>query len=314
MAHNEINDVGPSSISHLVGQSSVKQQVAVALEAAWADNRKMDHCLMVGGPGLGKSQLANVIAKEMASGFHEVLGQSLRGAGDINALLLAAKDKDCIHIDEIHELDPKLQTALYLALDKRTIFVPGSKSVQSIPLADFTLLASTTDEYRVLAPLRDRMRLVLRLVYYSTEELALLTFQRSHALGWDTHEDLLPQIAQRSRGTPRLALRLLQSCRRVCRADGRWTIGKGDFVRACQLEDIDSLGLGVVEQQYLALLVDGPSRLNVLASSIGLPTRTISNVIEPFLIRAGLIGKDNNGCRQLTTKGHEHLRGEEHDG
>src|ERR1039458_9723368 len=149
---NTINDAQPSSLSHLVGQRAVIAQVSTALDAAFEDHNRFDHSLLVGGPGLGKSQLASVIAQEMATEFHEILGQSITSIGDLNALLLQAKDKDVIHIDEAHELDKQFQTALYLALDKRHIFVSGKRTTQPIPIADFTLLLSTTDEYCLLQP------------------------------------------------------------------------------------------------------------------------------------------------------------------
>ena len=200
----EINDVAPTSISHLIGQRGVIDQIMVALDAAQMDGRKIDHSLLVGPPGLGKSALAHVIAEEMATDLHEVLGQAIRSPSDLHALLLSAKDRDVVHIDECHELGKPFQTALYLALDKKKIALSGGKggSPQSLPLADFTVLLSTTDEYDLLQPLRDRMRLMLRFEYYSPEELATVVHQRTQALGWDTHEDVLPLIAQRSRGTP----------------------------------------------------------------------------------------------------------------
>ncbi len=203
----EVNDVAPSSIAHIVGQQGVVEQVKVALDAAFEDTRRFDHSLLVGPPGMGKSMTANVIAQEMAADFHEVLGQSIGNVGDLNGLLLQASDKSVVHIDEAHELDRKLQTALYLATDKRRVFINGSNAVQSIPIADFTLLLSTTDEYCLLSPLRDRMRLVLRFDFYSSEDLVTLLHHRCKALGWAVNEELLPHIAQRSKGTPRLALR-----------------------------------------------------------------------------------------------------------
>jgi Holliday junction DNA helicase RuvB len=228
----------------------------------------------------------------------------------LNAVLLAAKDKDVIHIDEAHELEKRLQTALYLAVDRQKILVRGSGKSGvplGIPIADFTLLLSTTDEYCLLQPLRDRMRLVLRFDFYSVEELVTLLRHRSRALAWATADDVLPAIAQRSRGTPRLALRLLESSRRVARSKGESAIELSHLERACVLEQLDDLGLGPTEQTYLRLLSDGAARLNVLASVLGLPTRTVSQVTEPFLIRAGLIAKDDQGRRQLTVKGREHL-------
>ncbi len=307
MKKTEVNDVAPSSIAHIVGQQGVVEQVKVALDAAFEDTRRFDHSLLVGPPGMGKSMTANVIAQEMAADFQEVIGQSIGNVGDLNGLLLQASDKSVVHIDEAHELDRKLQTALYLATDKRRVFINGSKAVQSIPVADFTLLLSTTDEYCLLQPLRDRMRLVLRFDFYSSEDLVTLLHHRCKALGWAVDEELIPRIAQRSKGTPRLALRLLQACRRVCRAEGEEEITLDHLHRACDLEGIDELGLGPTEQAYLRLLADGPTRLNMIASSLGLPARTVSQVTEPFLIRAGLAAKDDQSRRQLTTRGYNHL-------
>ena len=305
---NEVTDVNPTSLRHLVGQKGVIAQVSTALDAAFQDHSRFDHALLVGPPGLGKSQLANVIAQEMAVGFHELLGQSVSSLADLHALLLSAEPKDILHLDEAHELERQLQTALYLALDKRVIHVNSRQTPQGIPIADFTLLLSTTDEYALLPPLRDRMRLLLRFEYYSEEELTLLLRQRAHGLGWSVDEGVLLAIASRARGTPRLALRLLQSCRRVARAVGETTITAKHWEQACRLEQIDDLGLGPVERRYLSFLEDGPNRLNVLASMLGLPTRTVSEVTEQFLVRSGLVMKDRSGLRQLTEKGLEHVR------
>jgi Holliday junction DNA helicase RuvB len=307
---HEINDVKPSSIRHIVGQAGVVKQVSVALDAAFADARRFDSALLVGPPGVGKSALAAVIAAEMASNFHEVLGQSIKTPADLNALLLAAKPKDVLHIDEAHELKREYQTALYLAMDKQTLVVPTSAGTPpyTLPLADFTLLLSTTDEYCLLQPLRDRMKLLLRFDFYSVQELTTVVVQRVRGLGWDVEETAFPLIAQRARGTPRLALRLLQSARRVCRSQGEQTITMTHLTTACELEQIDGLGLGHVEQKYLSIVAAGPTRLNVIASTLGLPTRTVSQVTEAFLIRAGLVMKDDQGRRQLTQQGREHVQ------
>jgi Holliday junction DNA helicase RuvB len=304
----DINAVSPTSLSHLIGQRKVVEQVKVALDAAQQDGRKFDHSLLVGPPGLGKSAIATVIASEMATNFHEVLGQSLNSPAELHALLLNAKPRDIIFIDEAHEMKKPFQTALYLALDKQKVFIKtGSGVAEGIPIADFTLLLATTDEFCLLQPLRDRMKLVLRYEFYSDDELAKVVRHRSQALGWNVDGDVLPQIACRSRGTPRLALRLLQSCHRVARSLGEDAITAAHLDRACQLEEIDDLGLGPNEQTYLRLLAAGPTRLNVLASTLALPTRTVSQVVEQFLIRSGLIVKDRNGLRELTAKGREHV-------
>ena len=312
---SEINDVAPSSLAHLIGQRSVVDQVGVALDAAQMDCNKFDSALLVGPPGVGKSAFAFVVACEMASGFYEVLGQSIKVPADLNALLLAAKDRDVIHIDEAHEVKKPFQTALYLALDKQMLVLNGKcgQLPETIPLADFTILLSTTDEYGLLQPLRDRMKLLLRFEYYSEEELTTVLLQRSRALNWDIHEEMLPLVAQRSRGTPRLALRLLQACRRVCRASGESTITLDHLWRACELEQIDGLGLGSTERRYVEILAQGADRLNVIASILGLPARTVSEVTEPFLLRIGLIVKDGQGRRQLTAKGREQLSNSRQD-
>ena len=304
----EINDVAPSSLSHLIGQRGVIDQVRVALDAAQMDNKKFDHALLVGPPGMGKSALAAVIAQEMATDFHEVLGQSIKNAADLNVLLLAAKDKDVVHIDECHELAKEYQTALYLAVDKRKLIIQGGKTPMTLPLADFSLLLSTTDEYSLLQPCRDRMKLLLRFQFYEEADLIEVLRHRSKALRWIVDEVVFPEIAKRAKGTPRLALRLLQSARRCSRAEGDNTITVLHLRRACGLEQIDELGLGPTETRYLEILTNGATRLNVLASMLGLPSRTVSEVTEPFLVRAGLIIKDDQGRRQLTQKGMDHCR------
>ena len=308
---HDVNDAAPTSIRHIIGQRNVIEQVSVALDAAFADGLPMPHALLVGPPGLGKTATAHVIAQEMASDLHEVLGQSIRSSADLNALLLAAKDRDVIHVDECHQLDRVFQTALYLGLDQRRVLLNGNRkgSVPSgIPLADFTLLLSTTDEFGLLQPLRDRMRLTLRFEFYSVEELVLLLDRKCRALGWEIENAVLPEIATRARGTPRLALRLLQACRRVCRVDGESVVTVQHLERACELEQMDSLGLGPTERKYLDILADGASRLNVIASMLGIPSRTVSSVTEPFLLRAGLISKDDQSRRVLTERGREHLQ------
>lgn len=307
MCNREINDVQPTSLSHLIGNAGVTTQVRVAMDAAFADNHRFPHALMVGPPGMGKSTLASVIAQEMAVPFHEVLGQNLRSPGDLNSLLIQAEDKACVHVDEVHEAPTAIQTALYLALDRRRLMVRGGSTITALPINDFTLLLSTTEEHDLLQPLRDRMRLSLRFDFYSELDLCQVVATRAKGLGWEI-DDVLPSlIASRGRGTPRIALKLLQAARRCCRAAGESLITVFHLRQACDLESIDSVGCGFLEQRYLNLLVDGPRRVNVIASALGVPTKTLTTVTESFLIRAGLIDKDDQSRRYLTSKGREHL-------
>jgi holliday junction DNA helicase RuvB len=307
MCNKEIDAVQPSSLSHLIGNRGVTAQVKVALDAAFEDNHRFPHAVMVGPPGMGKSTLASVISKEMAVPFHEVLGQNLRTPGDLNSLLLKAEDKAIVHIDEVHEASAAIQTALYMALDKRQIMVRGGSTITALPINDFTLLLSTTEEHDILQPLRDRMRLTLRFDFYSELELFQVVSTRAKGLGWDI-DDVIPSlIASRGRGTPRIALKLLQAARRCCRAAGESLISLAHFRLACELEGTDSVGCGFLEQRYLNLLADGPRRVNVIASALGIPAKTLTTVQEPFLIRMGLIDKDDVSRRYLTSKGREHL-------
>lgn len=313
MANHNVNDIKPTSLSKMVGQKSVIEQVRVALDSAQMDGQKFPNALMVGPPGVGKTQICHTIAAEMASEVHEVIGSTLSNQNALFALMLGAKEKDIVYVDECHAAPKDVFTSLLLALDQQKIVLSGkNRKPQSLPLADFTLLMSTTEEYSVPRPLSDRL-ICLRFSYYSPEDLTLLLLNRVRSLGWDVHEEILPQIAQRSRGTPRLGLRLLQSCFRCCRSEGETTMTQRHLLRACELEQLDELGLGPTETQYLGIVAEGATRLNVIASRIGLPSRTVSEVTESFLIRASLICKDEQGRRCLTEAGHRHLSNSRQD-
>ncbi len=312
---SEPNDFRPNALSHLVGQEHVRQVVSTALDYSFQEQVSFPHALALGPPGVGKTAMARVISQELASGFHECLASAITSPAEFFAVLMRAKDLDVVFFDELHVLDPAYQHALLIATDEGKIFLPNSNggAPQAINLAKFSLIAATTDEHKVIRPLVDRFKLILRFSYYTKVELAEIVRTRAKGLGWQIKSDVADPIAERSKGVPRLAIRLLQSCWRVCRAGGDHTITRKHLERACALEQIDANGLDATEQQYLVLLANGPLRLNVLSSILGLPARTVSHVTESFLIRSGLVTKDKNGMRMLTAKGMEHL-GASHSG
>ena len=302
----------PSSLDSVVGQGQVVESVRVALAAARNDQARFDHSLLVGPAGLGKTQISQIIGAEMGSGYREVLAQSIEFINDLNGLLLSSRDRGVVLLDEIHEADPGIQTYLFQVIDSRKLNLQSNRKVGGPPLQircpEVTLLLATTDEYKVLAPLRQRCRLNLRFDFYSCEDLAEICSQRAESLCWLVEStEIFNGIAKRSRGTPRLALRLLQAAYRVSRSRSSEIITLDDLSHACRLEGVDQNGLGPMDRQYLAVLGEGPTQLNVLASRLGTLGQTVAQVVEPYLIRSGLISKVEGSRRQLTAKGLELL-------
>lgn len=309
---NEVNAIQPSSIKHLesISQKAMIDLVRVTLDVCFQDGSKFPHTAMFGGPGLGKSCLAQTIASELAVPYKEVTGLSLRSPSDLNSLLLSATDKSIVFIDESDTMSVATMTQIMVALTSGKISLSSGGGVKSLPLADFTLLLATTEEYGLLQPLRDRMRLTLRFNFYCEEDLQRMVGVRARSLGWGIDDESVKHIARRSRGTPRIAFNILQTARYVSRSDVSDTILPVHLLKACELTGIDPLGLNVAtDLAYMNLLLDGDRQLNVIASCLGLPTRTVSTVIEPFLIRTGLVEKGKQSRRTLTPKGREHLLG-----
>ena len=228
---------------------------------------------------------------------------------DLNGLLLGAGDKDIIYINEADSLKPEYQVALYLALDRGKVVLSGGKSgksPQSIPIPDVTIILDSNFEFSILPALRDRMKQVLYVPFYSDDELTEILRRRVRALGWTVQDEVLPYLASLSKGTPRQALRLLSASYRVSRSGEEKVVTLGHAQRAVGLEGLDEKGLTVPEQSYLRALADGVSRLGVISSRIAMPTSTVQRVVEPYLIRSGLISKDE-GRRELTAAGREHV-------
>ena len=309
---NEINDLSsPLVIERFTGQERVKRRIKIALEAAWNDGTKLPHMLFTGSPGLGKSQLAYICAKEMGSDLYQQLAQNISCPTDLHAFLLEPKDREVALLDEIHELPEMAQVTLYRAMENQEIFLGSRRDKKSRPLkiSNFTVIGCTTDPHRLLKPLRDRFRLVLSFEYYSNQELEIILRYRCKLLNWQVEEKVFSMIASKGRGVPRIALRILESCRRTARSENSAVITVQHFKRTCQIEGLDKYGLGTDERKYLSILAEhhSPIRLNIIATRLGLHQRTVRDVIEPYLIRIGLMIKDDKG-RFLTAKGLEHIR------
>ena len=309
---NEISDASsPQVVEQFIGQDRVKQQVKVALEASWVDGARFPDTLVLGSAGLGKTEMSHLIAKEMGTVCKEALSTNFKNISDLNVYLMECQNGDCAFLDEIHELRKDLVVVLYRAMENKKIFVNGrSKKVPyTIPLNNFSLIAATTDYHKLPSPLRDRFRLTLYFEFYRDEDIELILKNRSKKLNWSCEERVFYLISQRTRGIPRVGLRILEASRRVSRSENSETITIRHLDKACNLEGLDSLGLNNTERQYLSILAeyDCPVRLNTLAMAMGNLSRNVSQVIEPYLFRSGLITKDDSG-RIITPKGLEHIR------
>lgn len=309
MPANEVNASEPSSLRHMDSDSQrgMLDLVRMSIDVCQQDGSKFPHCAMYGPPGVGKTAIAKVIGSELCLPMVEVTGVAIRQVGDLNALLLATTDRGILFVDEAHTLRSDIQVALMLAMSSGKLSLSSGGRVRSLELGEFSVMLATTDEYLLLQPLRDRCRLTLRFNYYSEMDLVRLLGVKVRSIGWSIADDCLKDIATRSRGTPRIAFNILQGARYAARSEGSQKILPVHLARATELMGIDTLGLHIsTDLAYMRLLVNGDKPLNVLASSVGLPARTVSATIESFLIRSGLIEKTRHG-RTLTPKGREHL-------
>lgn len=302
----------PPTLHHVIGQKQVVDRLKVALDASFMDNRPVPHTLLLGPPGLGKTLLAQLVAKEAAAEFHESLGQTLATPGMLSGFLLKPEqDKSVVFIDEAHELSPLCQTTLYRWMEEGVLFVqqPYSQNIVKMKTARLTLVASTTDPQKLLGPLRDRFLLLCQMKLYSSEEVVGILRQRVRQLGWPVDEACLEPIASRAFGTPRIAFRLLESAHRTARAEGAATLDYGHLLRTLKLEQLDEYGLGPDEQRYLLLLAESsnPVRVGVLSGKMRVSHVTLSQVIEERLLYLDLIERLPQG-RILTGKGIEHAR------
>ena len=295
------------SLSGVMGQRAAVERLKVAVAAAKADDRPLDHLLLTGPGGTGKTTLGAIVAAAMGVPFKETLASALNDGG-MAAFLLDATDKQILFCDEVHELATEQMTLCYRAMAERKLFLACTRKARSLPLAAFTLIAATTNPEHLPPSFKDRFTQI-DLAFYSPDELAAIVAQRAGAMDWEADPNVFRSIGRLGRGIPRLAIRLLAACREVCRSRGQTIITGEHLQTACTLEGRDQvLGLDRVERQLLDLLdqAGGPVRLGVLASRLGRGSATVADA-EGFLLRCGLIVRTEQG-RSITAEGIEYLR------
>jgi len=317
----DISQVEINTLSKIKGQSQVVDLLKVNLDAYFqsrasgnSDSNAFGPVLLAGPSGTGKTLIAHAIHSELANlKLIEVNGEMLSGTSEIYKILIEADENTTVFIDESHAISVKSQHFLLTAISERKLYIPRYRAkdkAYSIPLAPFVLILATTHEYHLQAALRNRIRIYCRLQYYSMQDLIDIVRQRANALQWQYESDqVLKTIAQRAKKTPRLALNVnLTMCWNVAQSKGRNIITMSDVLEAFQHLQIDEMGLDSLERSYLTLLMEhGDLHLNVLSSKLGLPSHTISRVVEPYLLQENLIHKGTGSIRCLSENGRKHL-------
>ena len=308
------SSIRPSSISEYIGQSEVKENIKVFIEAALIRNEPLDHVLLYGPPGLGKTTLAMIIANELHKNITTASGPSIEKPGDLAAILSSLEPGDVLFIDEIHRIPRYIEEILYPAMEDFTLdIVIGSDSQArsiKIDLPPFTLVGATTRAGDLTSPLRDRFGIVCKLKYYTNEELQLIVERTSRVLEMPIDADAALSLAKRSRGTPRIANRLFKRIRDFALVAGDKKIDLETAEKALNRLKVDTFGLDEIDHQYLESLIQkfngGPVGVETLASSIGEEVTTLLDVCEPFLLQNGFIKRTSRG-RVATMKSYKHL-------
>ena len=304
----------PKRLDEFVGQAAARETLRVFIEAARGRGDALDHVLFFGPPGLGKTTLAQIVAREMGVGFRATSGPVIAKSGDLAALLTNLEDGDVLFIDEIHRLQPAVEEVLYPAMEDRALDLmigegPSARSVR-IDLPRFTLVGATTRQGLLTTPLRDRFGIPIRLQFYSVEELTRVVTRAAGLLDLHVSPDGASEIARRARGTPRIAGRLLRRVRDFANVAGTLEVTAAAADRALNRLEVDNLGLDAMDRRYLTMIADiyrgGPVGVETLAAGLSEPRDTIEEVIEPYLIQLGLIARTARG-RMLNAGGWKHL-------
>ncbi len=305
----------PKSMDDYVGQTQVKENLKIFIEAARKRGEPLDHTLLYGPPGLGKTTLANIIAQEMGVNIRVTSGPAIEKAGDLAALLTNLAENDILFIDEIHRLNRSVEEILYPAMEDFALDIiigkgPSARSIR-LDLPRFTLIGATTRAGQMTSPLRDRFGVMLRLELYSPEELQSIVDRSASILGVPTASDGSYEIARRSRGTPRIANRLLRRVRDFAEVRGNGVITKEAADMGLRALDIDTLGLDRIDRRMLSCIIQnfngGPVGLETLAAAIGEESVTLEDVYEPYLMQIGFLNRTPRG-RCATLAAYEHLR------
>lgn len=306
----------PQCLVDFVGQETARANLKVFIEAAKNRNEALDHVLFVGPPGLGKTTLAQILAKELSVNFHSTSGPVIAKAGDLAALLTNLEERDVLFIDEIHRLSPAVEEILYPAMEDFQLDLiigegPAARSVK-IDLAKFTLVAATTRLGLLTTPLRDRFGIPVRLNFYTVDELEYIVKRGAHILRMPIAEDGAREIAQRARGTPRIAGRLLRRVRDFAYVAGATTINREIANEALLRLEVDKLGLDQLDRRYLGMIAEnfggGPVGIETIAAGLSEPRDAIEDIIEPYLIQQGFIQRTPRG-RVMTAKAWAHMGG-----
>lgn len=308
------NSLRPKSLDDYLGQEKAKEQLKIFIEAAKSRNEQLDHVLLYGPPGLGKTTLASIIANEMGVNLRITSGPAIERAGDLAAILTNLNENDVLFIDEIHRINRSVEEVLYSAMEDFCLDIiigkgPSARSIR-LDLPKFTLIGATTRAGMLTNPLRDRFGVICKLDYYTVDELAKIVVRSSEILGAEIQIGGATEIARRSRGTPRIANRLLKRVRDYAqvRADGNITDDVAN--KALELLGVDSLGLDYVDEKLLMTIIQkfrgGPVGLDTLAASIGEDRNTIEDVYEPYLLQLGFINRGPRG-RIAMPLAYEHL-------